>query len=194
VTILIITFSLLYKEYFPGPAKIASFKVNPDSVNISFYWKTNGENIKNIGKLRKVLEKQNSKLIFATNGGMFDEQLSPVGLFIENGQIIKPLNKKVIKLNKKGALPNFYLEPNGVFYITNDENALAERMNRTIKEEFGLGEILKTKEHGKQLIKEAVYVYNNYKPHLSLNYNTPNEMHKKIPYNFLDYQGLNQYL
>ena len=58
VTILIITFSLLYKEYFPGPAKIAYFKVNPDSVNISFYWKTNGENIKNIGKLRKVLEKK----------------------------------------------------------------------------------------------------------------------------------------
>lgn len=123
VTILIITFSLLYKEYFPGPAKIACFKVNPDSVNISFYWKTNGENIKNIGKLRKVLEKQNSKLIFATNGGMFDEQLSPIGLFIENGQITKPLNKKVIKSNKKGALPNFYLEPNGVFYITNDEKA-----------------------------------------------------------------------
>ncbi len=122
-TILIIAFSLLYKEYFPGPAKIVSIKVNPDSINISFYWKTNGENIKNIGKLRKVLEKQNSKLIFATNGGMFDEQLSPIGLFIENGQIIKPLNKKVIKSNKKGALPNFYLEPNGVFYITNDEKA-----------------------------------------------------------------------
>ena len=122
-TILIIAFSLLYKEYFPGPAKIVSIKVNPDSINISFYWKTNGENIKNIGKLRKVLEKQNSKLIFATNGGMFDEQLSPIGLFIENGQIIKPLNKKVIKSNKKGALPNFYLEPNGVFYISNDEKA-----------------------------------------------------------------------
>jgi len=120
-TILIITFSLLYKEYFPGPAKIASFKVNPDSVKISFYWKTNGENIKNICKLRKELEKQNSKLIFATNGGMFDEQLSPIGLFIENGQIIKPLNKKVIKPNKKDPIPNFYIEPNGVFYITNDE-------------------------------------------------------------------------
>ena len=123
VTILIITFSLLYKEYFPGPAKIASFKVNPDSVNISFYWKTNGENIKNIGKLRKVLEKQNSKLIFATNGGMFDEKLSPIGLFIENGELIKPLNTKVLKSEEKGTLPNFYLEPNGVFYITQEKRA-----------------------------------------------------------------------
>jgi uncharacterized protein YigE (DUF2233 family) len=123
VTILIITFSLLYKEYFPGPAKIAYFKVNPDSVNISFYWKTNGENIKNIGKLRKVLEKQNSKLIFATNGGMFDEKLSPIGLFIENGELIKPLNTKVLKSEEKGTLPNFYLEPNGVFYITQEKRA-----------------------------------------------------------------------
>jgi transposase InsO family protein len=93
---------------------------------------------------------------------------------------------------------NLSIENNCLISMTENgdpyENALAERMNRTIKEEFGLGEILKTKEHGKQLIKEAVYVYNNYRPHLSLNYNTPNEMHKKIPDNFLDYQGLNQYL
>lgn len=57
-TILIIAFSLLYKEYFPGSAKIVSIKVNSDSVNISFYWKANGENIKNISKLKTVLENQ----------------------------------------------------------------------------------------------------------------------------------------
>ena len=111
---------LVYKEYFPGPARITSIKVNPDSVNISFYWKSSGEHIKNISKLKAVLENQNSKLIFATNGGMFDEKLSPIGLFIENGELIKPLNTKVLKSEEKGTLPNFYLEPNGVFYITNE--------------------------------------------------------------------------
>jgi uncharacterized protein YigE (DUF2233 family) len=54
---------------------------------------------------------------------MFDEKLSPIGLFIENGELIKPLNTKVLKLEEKGTLPNFYLEPNGVFYITQEENA-----------------------------------------------------------------------
>jgi uncharacterized protein YigE (DUF2233 family) len=122
-TILIIAFSLLCKEYFPGPANFVSIKVNPDSVNISFYWKSNGENIKNISKLKTVLENQNSKLIFATNGGMFDEKLSPIGLFIENGELIKTLNTKVLKSEEKGTLPNFYLEPNGVFYITQEEKA-----------------------------------------------------------------------
>lgn len=71
------------------------------------------------------------------------------------------------------------------------ENALAERMNRTMKEEFGLGEILKTKQQGKQLIKEAVYLYNNYRPHLALNFKTPNEIHKKMLDNFVNYQALN---
>lgn len=36
---------------------------------------------------------------------------------------MKPSNNKVIKLDKKGTLPNFYLEPNGIFYITNDGKA-----------------------------------------------------------------------
>lgn len=123
-TIVTIASYLFYNEYFPGPAKITSIKVNPDSVNISFYWKSNGEHIKNISKLKAVLENQNSKLIFASNGGMFDKNLSPIGLFVENGQLIKPLNTKVFSSKKKGTIPNFYLEPNGVFYITQEGKAV----------------------------------------------------------------------
>jgi uncharacterized protein YigE (DUF2233 family) len=122
-SIFIIASYLLYKEYFPGPAKITSIKVNPDSVNISLYWKTGDEHIKNISKLKAALENQNNKLIFATNGGMFDKKLSPIGLFIENGILIKHLNTRLIKTLQKGTLPNFYLEPNGVFYITQEEKA-----------------------------------------------------------------------
>lgn len=122
-TILIIVSSMLYKEYFPGSAKIVSIKVNPDSVNISFYWKAKGENIQNISKLRTVLENQNNNLIFATNGGMFDKKLSPIGLFVENGQLINPLNTKVFNPEENAVIPNFYLQPNGVFYITNEATA-----------------------------------------------------------------------
>lgn len=59
------------------------------------------------------------------------------------------------------------------------ENALAERMNRTLKEEFGLGEIIKNKNLAKMLVKEAVELYNNKRPHLSLQMKTPNYVHKK---------------
>jgi putative transposase len=57
------------------------------------------------------------------------------------------------------------------------ENALAERMNRTLKEEFGLGQTIKTKQQAYYLTKEAVKVYNYYRPHLSLNMKTPAQIH-----------------
>jgi transposase InsO family protein len=61
------------------------------------------------------------------------------------------------------------------------ENALAERMNRTIKEEFCLDRTLKCKKQVFEIIKEAVYLYNSYRPHLALGYYTPDYIHKKTP-------------
>jgi transposase InsO family protein len=59
------------------------------------------------------------------------------------------------------------------------ENALAERMNRTLKEEFGLGATLADKKTAIPLTKEAINLYNNRRPHLSLNMKTPTQIHKK---------------
>lgn len=62
------------------------------------------------------------------------------------------------------------------------ENALAERMNRTIKEEFGMNKIMNSIEQVKQLVKESVKLYNEKRPHLALNMCTPQEVHQiKIP-------------
>jgi len=62
------------------------------------------------------------------------------------------------------------------------ENALAERMNRTIKEEFGMDKILKSKQQVKQLVSESIFLYNNKRPHLALKMKTPEQVYqKKIP-------------
>jgi len=61
------------------------------------------------------------------------------------------------------------------------ENALAERMNRTLKEEFGLGGTLPDKQIVIPLTKEAINLYNSRRPHLALNMKTPIQVHKKIP-------------
>lgn len=62
------------------------------------------------------------------------------------------------------------------------ENALAERMNRIIKEEFGLGRRLPSKQQAFRLMDEAVKLYNERRPHWALNLKTPNEVHlQKIP-------------
>lgn len=57
------------------------------------------------------------------------------------------------------------------------ENALAERMNKTLKEEFGLGRRLPQKQQAFRLVAEAVELYNNYRPHLALNMQTPQIVH-----------------
>lgn len=62
------------------------------------------------------------------------------------------------------------------------ENALAERMNRTLKEEFGMDAVLATKEQARQLVAESIVLYNHKRPHLALQMKTPDHVYKtKIP-------------
>lgn len=55
------------------------------------------------------------------------------------------------------------------------ENAVAERLNGILKEEFMLGETFKTKELAERAVKEAIKTYNEHRPHMSINYMTPNQ-------------------
>ncbi len=57
------------------------------------------------------------------------------------------------------------------------ENALAERMNGILKQEYGLGEEWATKEELRQLVKQAVWLYNNKRPHTALGYDYPERVH-----------------
>jgi len=58
------------------------------------------------------------------------------------------------------------------------QNALAERINGILKGEFLLNKCNTGKEL-KLLISQSIETYNNYRPHLSLNYKTPNFIHEK---------------
>lgn len=58
------------------------------------------------------------------------------------------------------------------------QNALAERINGILKQEFLFYKCKNIKEL-RLLIKEAIYYYNNERPHLSLNMKTPNFVHNK---------------
>ena len=60
------------------------------------------------------------------------------------------------------------------------QNALAERINGILKQEFLIYKCNNGKELN-QLIKESINTYNNKRPHLSLNMKTPNFVHNKKP-------------
>jgi putative transposase len=57
-------------------------------------------------------------------------------------------------------------------------NALAERMNRTIKEEFCLDEPIASRSLACQLAGQAVHLYNTLRPHSALGLQTPDQVHK----------------
>jgi len=59
------------------------------------------------------------------------------------------------------------------------ENALAERMNRTMKEEFLLDKGFDSFELASLAVNNAVNIYNSQRPHDSCNYMTPDEAHQQ---------------
>ena len=57
------------------------------------------------------------------------------------------------------------------------ENAIAERINRTLKYEYGLKPIIKNTKLAQKIAKRAIKIYNNIRPHLSLDLYTPKHVH-----------------
>jgi len=57
------------------------------------------------------------------------------------------------------------------------ENALAERVNGILKDEFLLGETLQSYEVAQKMVKQAVNIYNYERPHMSIDYDKPAQRH-----------------
>jgi uncharacterized protein YigE (DUF2233 family) len=90
------------------------YVVNYNGSNIQLCWKNDkGEKLISLDNLKKHIEKKGKKLLFATNAGIYLEDNSPQGLYIENSMELRPLDKK-----KKVSNANFYMQPNGVFSLT----------------------------------------------------------------------------
>jgi uncharacterized protein YigE (DUF2233 family) len=98
---------------------ILSHTVDLTKQELKFYWKNKkGENIKNFQNLISLTKSHSKNLIFAMNGGMYKKDLSPQGIYIENGIL-----KSEIDTLQKGY-GNFYMQPNGIFYITNNNKGV----------------------------------------------------------------------
>ena len=58
------------------------------------------------------------------------------------------------------------------------ENAIAERVNGILKDEFYLDQTFDSLQHAKRATKNAINLYNEIRLHLSLEYKTPNMVYK----------------
>jgi uncharacterized protein YigE (DUF2233 family) len=93
------------------------YQLDPQRQQLRLYWRdAQGQRFGSLGNLRRALAAQGDSLVFAMNGGMFAPGFAPQGLYIEHRQTLAPLD------TTSGA-GNFYLKPNGVFYLTTDRRA-----------------------------------------------------------------------
>jgi len=88
------------------------YRVSPSNKNIRFFWKNKqGERYFSFRSLKSDLARVGRKLVFATNAGIFEWGYTPLGLYVEKG-------RRINKLNRRRGSGNFYVKPNGVFYIS----------------------------------------------------------------------------
>ena len=57
------------------------------------------------------------------------------------------------------------------------ENALAERVNGILKQEYALDAKFRTKQEARNVVSQAIYLYNHRRPHTALNYAIPAAVH-----------------
>ncbi len=87
-----------------------TYIVSPDKV--SLFWKdpSTGQPFHRFSNLQEYLNQNHKRIRFMMNGGIFEEHGIPSGLLVIDGQVLLPLNTAPGK-------GNFFLQPNGVFYI-----------------------------------------------------------------------------
>ncbi len=106
-----------------GGARFRVCEFSPAQVELRLYWKDeSGAQIGDFARLRQVVRGEGRRLILATNAGMYsaDADSTPVGLYVERGRELVPLNLR----DSIGG--NFYDAPNGVFFIANGAAAVAD--------------------------------------------------------------------
>ena len=88
---------------------------------LGLYWRDpqNDQAFGSIESLRQWGEAHGRRLLFAANAGIYDRKFSPLGLYVENGKTVVPLNLA----HGNPAAGNFSLLPNGVFAIYPDGHA-----------------------------------------------------------------------
>ena len=93
---------------------------NPGHDDIRLFWKgADGKPYGSLAALADDLGAKGERLAFAMNAGMFGEDQSPVGLYVEN-------RRKLHGADTRGGASNFHMKPNGVFWVGDGVAGVAE--------------------------------------------------------------------
>ncbi len=97
---------------------------NPATEELRTFWRgQSGAPYRTFDRLASELGGKGRSLRFAMNGGMYRDDLSPVGLYVEDGRTLAPANTKT---HTRRPIPNFYKKPNGVFFVGKGKAGILE--------------------------------------------------------------------
>lgn len=82
------------------------------TVQLKMFWKNPaGKVFSSLENLEKYVKQNGLTLLASMNAGIFDTTQTPLGLHVERGRVLHPLK------TRRSGYGNFYLQPNGVFYL-----------------------------------------------------------------------------
>jgi prepilin-type processing-associated H-X9-DG protein len=98
------------QEFDGARYTVCAFDARRDDVRL--YWRRDpaGKPYASFAALAHELSARGRMLRFAMNAGMFEADLSPVGLYVEDG-------KREHRADTRDGASNFHLKPNGIFWI-----------------------------------------------------------------------------
>ena len=93
--------------------------------SVRLFWKKpDGHPYEYLSSLPRALSYDSRHLLFATNGGMYHPDNSPVGLYVEAG-------RELVRANTSAGPGNFHMRPNGVFYLAGGVAGILETRSFT---------------------------------------------------------------
>jgi uncharacterized protein YigE (DUF2233 family) len=95
--------------------------IDTTKAQLGLHWRdpATGQPFASIHKLQQWAAEHGQSLMFATNAGIYDASGEPLGMYVEDGKVLKPLNTA----HGNPAAGNFSLLPNGVFALDADGHA-----------------------------------------------------------------------
>jgi uncharacterized protein YigE (DUF2233 family) len=101
--------SCVPKDFDGARFTVCTFDPAHDDIRL-FLSGPDGKPYGSLAALAAALKAKGQRLTFAMNAGMFREDQSPVGLYVE-------AQRKLREADTRGGASNFHMKPNGVFWV-----------------------------------------------------------------------------
>ena len=135
-------------DYHADNLSVSTCQVDLRREALRMFWRDDRKQpINRFSRLKDWLGAQGEDLVCAMNAGIFDQDYRPLGLYVENGVILRKLNER------KDAYGNFYLQPNGVFLVRDGRAEIVDTERLAADKERLLSDVVFATQSGPLLIQ-----------------------------------------